>query len=129
MTTIDILKQARAAWPALQAADTDMKNAALNAMADRLIVREADILAANDADMDAAQGHISDVMLDRLRLTPERVAGMARGIREVAALPDPVGAVIRRVERPISFISASNAFLAVWKVTSCHFPLLMSSQY
>lgn len=100
MTTIDILKQARAAWPALQSADTDTKNAALNAMADQLLANKAAILAANALDLDAARGHISDVMLDRLRLTPERVAGMAQGIREVAALPDPVGAVIAHVERP-----------------------------
>ena len=100
MTTIDILRQARAAWPALQSAGTDRKNAALNAMADQLIACEADILAANALDLEAAKGHISDVMLDRLRLTPERVAGMAQGIREVVDLPDPVGAVIAHVERP-----------------------------
>ena len=100
MTTFDILREARAAWPALQAADTNKKNNALNAMADALIKHTDAILAANDLDMDAARGHITDVMLDRLRLTPERVAGMARGIREVAALPDPVGAVIAHVERP-----------------------------
>lgn len=100
MTTIDILKKARAAWPALQSANTELKNAALCAMADQLIACRADILAANALDLDAAKGHISDVMLDRLRLTPERIAGMAQGIREVAALSDPVGAVISRVKRP-----------------------------
>ncbi len=100
MTTIDILRQARAAWPALQSANTKQKNAALNAMAERLVACQADILAANALDLEAAKGRISDVMLDRLRLTPERIAGMAQGIREVAGLPDPVGAVISRVERP-----------------------------
>ncbi|MBQ8110945.1 MAG: glutamate-5-semialdehyde dehydrogenase [Clostridia bacterium] len=100
MTTFDMLKAARAAWPALQGADTELKNAALNAMADALLANQADILSANALDMEAAKGHISDVMLDRLKLNAERVAGMAQGIREVAALPDPVGAVIRRVERP-----------------------------
>ena len=100
MTTHEILKSARAAWPALRAADTEKKNAALNAMADALIVRQDEILAANAVDMAAAQGHISEVMLDRLKLTAARVSGMAQGIREVAALPDPVGAVISRVERP-----------------------------
>ncbi|MBR2697001.1 MAG: glutamate-5-semialdehyde dehydrogenase [Clostridia bacterium] len=100
MTTIDILKKARAAWPALQSANTELKNAALVAMADRLIDCQADILAANALDLDAAKGRIGDVMLDRLRLTPECIAGMAQGIREVAALSDPVGAVISRVERP-----------------------------
>ena len=100
MTTFDILHAARAAWPALQGADADKKNAALNAMADALTENQMDILAANARDMDAAKGRIGDVMLDRLKLTEERIAGMARGIRDVAALPDPVGAVISRVERP-----------------------------
>ena len=100
MTTFDILRAARAAWPALQNADTEKKNAALNAMADALVASQAEILAANEVDMAAARGRISDVMLDRLKLTPDRIEGMARGIREVAALPDPVGAVISRVERP-----------------------------
>ncbi len=100
MTTIDILKQARAAWPALQAADTDRKNAALNAMADAILDNAGDILAANQLDVDAAREYISAVMLDRLRLTGDRVRAMADGIREVAALPDPVGAVIARVQRP-----------------------------
>ena len=100
MTTHEILKSARAAWPALRAADTEKKNAALNAMADALIARQDEILAANAVDMAAAQGRISEVMLDRLKLTAARISGMAQGIREVAALPDPVGAVISRVERP-----------------------------
>lgn len=100
MTTFDILKAARAAWPALRGADTEKKNAALHAMADVLMENCGAILAANAEDMDAAKGHISEVMLDRLMLTEARVAGMAQGIREVAALPDPVGAIMRRVERP-----------------------------
>ena len=100
MTTKDILLAARAAWPALQTADTQRKNAALNAMADALVAASADILAANARDMEAARGHISEVMLDRLKLTDGRVRAMADGIREVVALPDPVGAVISHVERP-----------------------------
>ena len=100
MTTIDILKSARLAWPALRGADTQKKNAALNAMANALIDRQEAILAANALDMEAAKGRIGEVMLDRLKLTQARIAAMADGIREVAALPDPVGAVIRRVERP-----------------------------
>ena len=67
------------------------KNAALQAMADSLLKHEATILEANALDLDAAKGHVSDVMLDRLRLTSDRIAGMAKGIREVAQLPDPVG--------------------------------------
>ncbi|MBR6221451.1 MAG: glutamate-5-semialdehyde dehydrogenase, partial [Clostridia bacterium] len=100
MTTLDILRAARAAWPALQKADTAKKNAALGAMADALIDRQADILAANDLDMAAAQGKISEVMLDRLKLTGARIEGMAEGIRQVAALKDPVGEVIYRTQRP-----------------------------
>ncbi len=100
MTTREILQTARASWPHLAAADAAAKNAALEAMAARLLAGEADILAANELDVAAARGHISDVMIDRLRLTPDRVRGMADGIRQVAALGDPVGRVIRRVERP-----------------------------
>ena len=100
MTTREILQSARASWPRLAVADAAAKNAALEAMAARLLAGEADILAANELDVAAARGHISDVMIDRLRLTPDRVRGMADGIRQVAALGDPVGRVIRRVERP-----------------------------
>lgn len=104
MTTLDILKSARSAAPTLRGVDTATKNAALNAMADALIAGQDGILAANAVDMEAAKGRISDVMLDRLMLNADRVAGMARGIREVAALPDPVGAVISHVERPNGLI-------------------------
>ena len=100
MTTHEILRAAKAAWPALQGADTERKNAALNAMADALIAQTDAILAANAEDMAAARGKISEVMLDRLLLNAARVEGMARGIRDVVALPDPVGAVISRVTRP-----------------------------
>ncbi len=100
MTTREILQSARASWPRLAAADAAAKNAALEAMAARLLAGEADILVANELDVAATRGHISDVMIDRLRLTPDRVRGMADGIRQVAALGDPVGRVIRRVERP-----------------------------
>jgi len=101
MSTFDILRDARAAWPALRSADTEKKNRALIAMADALTGPWADrILEANALDMEAARGHISEVMLDRLRLTRERIDAMAEGIRQVAALPDPVGAVISHVERP-----------------------------
>ena len=100
MTTLEMLRSARAAWPALQGANTEAKNRALEAMADALIAWQDRILAANGRDMDAARGRIGEVMLDRLKLTPARIEGMAQGIREVAALPDPVGAVIAHVERP-----------------------------
>ena len=104
MTTLDILKSAKAAAPVMAAASTELKNQALLAMAAALEAEEAAILAANALDMEAAKGTISDVMLDRLALTASRIAGMAEGIRQVAALPDPVGAVRRRVERPNGMI-------------------------
>ena len=104
MTTLDILKEAKAVAPTLAAASTALKNDALLAMADSLVAEQAAILAANALDMEAAKGTVSDVMLDRLALNESRIAGMAEGIRQVAALPDPVGAVRRRVERPNGMI-------------------------
>ncbi len=100
MTTRELLLAANAAKSAMAAASTEVKNAALRAMADALIARTGEILAANGEDMDAAQGHISEVMLDRLALTESRIAGMAEGLRQVADLPDPVGRTLRTVERP-----------------------------
>ncbi len=100
MTTRELLEHAAAARGALAAAGTERKNAALAAMADELLRQQDAILAANGEDMRAARGRISDVMLDRLLLTPERVRAMADGVREVAALPDPAGRVLRRETRP-----------------------------
>ena len=100
MTTKEILIAAKAAAPALMGASTETKNAALLAMAEALEKNCGSILAANVEDVAVAREHISEVMIDRLTLNAERIAGMAEGIREVAALPDPVGRVIRRVERP-----------------------------
>lgn len=104
MTTKEILIAAKAAAPALGNAGTERKNAALLSMADALEKGCAAILAANALDVEAAKGGISDVMIDRLTLTEKRIADMAEGIRQVAALPDPVGRVIRRVERPNGLI-------------------------
>ena len=78
---------------------TEKKNEALYAMADALIEHTEPILAANVLDVEAARASLSAVMVDRLALTAERIVGMADGIREVAALPDPVGRVIERVDR------------------------------
>ena len=86
-----LLENAKAAKGEVAALDRAKKDAALLAMADALTAQEAAILEANRADLEAAAGTISEVMLDRLRLTPERIEGMAQGIRDVAALPDPVG--------------------------------------
>ena len=111
MTTQEILTAAKGAKQAVALADSAARSHALQAMADTLGTPgyQAAILAANAEDLDAARGHISDVMLDRLALTPERIAAMAKGIREVAALPDPVGAVLNRVERPNGLVIEKTA--------------------
>ena len=100
MTTQEILVNAKKCAPALAKATTELKNSALAAMADMLIENTPAILAANAVDMEAAKGHLSVSMLDRLALTEARIKGMAEGIRQVIDLPDPVGQVRRRVERP-----------------------------
>jgi len=87
----NMLQAAKAAKPEIARLSTEQKNNALLAMADALIARRSEILTANAADLEQAKDTISPVMLDRLRLTEERIAGMAKGIREVAELPDPVG--------------------------------------
>ena len=99
MTTQAILQAAKIAAPVLAMADAAVKNAALCAMADALVDATAAILAANEEDVAASREKLGDVMIDRLTLTKERVAAMAEGIRQVAALPDPVGEVIERRER------------------------------
>ena len=95
----EMLTAAKAAKRQIAALTTEEKNAALNAMADALLKHEAEILEANALDMEAAKGTVSDVMLDRLKLTVDRIAGMAKGIREVAALPDPVGHLLEEYTR------------------------------
>ena len=100
MTTQELLIKAKAAKSKLgsiKAADIDR---ALLMMADQLIENTDAILAANALDVEAAKGNISDVMIDRLMLSAERISGMAQGIREVAALPSPLGRVLKHHERP-----------------------------
>ena len=100
ITTKEILIAAKKAKIKLAALTTEEKNNALLEMANALVENTEEILAANKVDLEKAKGTISDVMLDRLALTKERIEGMANGIREVALLPDPVGKVLNRVERP-----------------------------
>ncbi|MBQ8801738.1 MAG: glutamate-5-semialdehyde dehydrogenase [Clostridium sp.] len=109
MTTFELLQKAKSAKGAMTLAATDTKNAALLAMADALVENQQAILAANALDLEAAKGTVSDVMLDRLALSPERIEGMAQGIREVAELPDPVGAVLSRTERPNGLVIEKTA--------------------
>ncbi len=109
MTTRELLQRAKGAKAAMALADTGMKNRALLAMADALVDNTQPILTANGLDLIEAKGTVSDVMLDRLALSEERIFGMAQGMREVAALPDPVGAVLRREERPNGLVIEKTA--------------------
>ena len=94
-----MLEAAKAAKQEITRLTTEEKNAALLAMADALVSQEEAILAANAADLEAAKGTVSDVMLDRLLLTPQRIASMADGIRQVAALPEPTGHILEEHTR------------------------------
>ena len=96
----ELLVQAKAAKPRVAALGTEEKNRGLLAMADSLEAHAGEILKANAEDLTQAQGKISDVMLDRLRLTEGRIRAMAQGIRQVAALPDPVGLILDSHTRP-----------------------------
>lgn len=109
MTTQELLRRAKAAKKQVAAATTEEKNQALLCMADQLEAHVEDILAANAQDMERAKGTIAPVMLDRLLLTPQRIQDMAQGIREVAQLPDPVGQVLRREERPNGLVIEKTA--------------------
>jgi glutamate-5-semialdehyde dehydrogenase len=94
-------EQARAAAHALTKLSTAEKNAILLAMADALVAREPEILAANTLDLAAAtEAGLSAAMQDRLRLDSTRIAAMANGIREVVALHDPTGEILREWTRP-----------------------------
>lgn len=99
MTTFELVRaKAEAAYKAacaLGVVSAAVKNKALLAMADALLTKTDFIIEANDRDMQAARENgMKESMQDRLRLTPERIEGMAEGLRQVAALPDPVGNVI-----------------------------------
>lgn len=109
MTTLEQMKTAKTVAPLLACADTQLKNRALLAMAQALLDRAADILSANAVDMAKAQGQISTVMLDRLALNESRIAAMAEGIRQVAALPDPVGEVLATERRPNGLVIEKTA--------------------
>ena len=93
-TTQEQLALARSAKKSINTANTALKNQALEAMASQLLKATEAILAANQIDMEAARGKISEVMLDRLFLDQERIAGMVQGIRALIDLPDPIGEVL-----------------------------------
>ena len=100
MTTWDILKKTRAAWPSIRNRDAEGKNDLLRGMADSLMACTPASLAENRRDMEEARGTISDVMLDRLYLDEKRLAGMAEGIRALTALPDHTGRILSQITRP-----------------------------
>ena len=92
---------ARAAGRVLARSSTDTRNRALRASADALDASAAEVERANALDLDAARAAgVAGAMLERLHLSPTRIAGMAASLREVAAFPDPVGEVVRMWTRP-----------------------------
>ena len=94
MTTLELLRVTKAVWGSIRDASPEEKNRILLAMADALQQETDSILAANEQDMDKARGGISEVMLDRLRLDPARIDGMADSIRATVKLPDHTGRII-----------------------------------
>ncbi len=98
MTTRELLEAVKASAPIAASLSSEEKNRALLSMAEALIEATDEILAANEQDLSAVPD-MSDVMKDRLRLTKERIMGMAKGIREVTTLPDPCREVLERTER------------------------------
>ena len=109
MTTLDILKQAKAAGSELAKLSSEDKNNALLAMADALEENCSAILEENKKDVEAARGKITDVMIDRLSLDKSRIKGMADGIRDVVKLPDPVGRVLDREKLPNGLVVEKTA--------------------
>ena len=99
-STKAILEAAKAAKVLMRGVDDAVINSALVAMAEALLAAEKNILEANEADIKLAEGNISPVMIDRLRLTPDRISAMARGITEITALPSPLGKILKHTERP-----------------------------
>ncbi len=96
--TIEIIKSAKAASAALSVLPTEVKNKALLAMATALEQNAEEILTANALDVEKAKSALSAVMIDRLRLDKKRISAIAQGIREVAALPDPVDGILEQTK-------------------------------
>ena len=101
---VDIAQRARAASLQLASLSTATKDQFLNALAEKLVAQSAEILAANALDLEAARANgLTGPMLERLSFTTERIATMAEGVRQVARLPDPVGALIEKLSPPRGF--------------------------
>jgi len=96
----DVGRRARRAARDMAAAEPGVKNAALFALADAIEASEKDLREANARDLKAGRDKLDEALLDRLELTPDRIASMAEGVRQVAALPDPVGGITDLNYRP-----------------------------
>ena len=112
MTTKELLIKAKNAKAELTAVSVEEINNALNAMAQALIDNTDKILEANAKDVEKSRGVVSDVMIDRLSLSVERIEGMATGVRDVAKLPSPVGKVLKRNE-PIKGLVVEKTSVAL----------------
>ena len=113
-TVVDYMYQlgrrARAASRVIGAADSASKNSALIAIADALLAQQAQLLAENQKDITAGQANqLAPALLDRLELTENRIETMAQGLREIAALPDPVGEITGLNYRPQRYTGRQNA--------------------
>ena len=117
MTTKELLCVAKETVVHLRNATDEKINAALLKIAETLISDTDKILLANKADVDAARGKLSEAMIDRLTLTPQRISAMAEGIREIAALPSPLGKTLSTVTRPnglvINKVSVAMGVIAI----------------
>ena len=110
VSTQEQFEQVQAVKKSINTASEAVKNQALLAMADHLLAATEEILAANALDMAAVKGKISDVMLDRLYLDEGRIEAMARGIREVVALPDPIGEVLETSQLKMAWLLPRNVW-------------------
>ena len=117
IATREILKRAKNAKDEMSSlSDADI-NRALTLMAEKLVLNTDKILLSNDADIEAARGKISEVMIDRLKLTEKRISAMAEGILEITRLPSPLGRTLSRTERPnglvIEKVSSQMGVIAI----------------
>lgn len=119
MTQAQLLGQrAKQAEKTLATASTELKNKALENMAQELISATSEILSANAEDMKNARANgVAQVMLDRLLLTEDRIVGMAKGITDIVRLPDPIGVTLSEIKRPngmtVKKITVSLGVIAV----------------
>lgn len=109
MTTNEILIAAKNAKADVKRLTNEEKNNAISVMADKLLQNADYILCENEKDINDAKGKISDVMIDRLSLTGDRITAMANGMREVMALPDPNGKILNTVTRPNGLVIEKTA--------------------